>query len=428
MPHNDHNQNGHSLPQQRETHPNTGLPDQPGEYEAHLMKLSESSFLQLAASYGITVQNGSLAKHRRQDRQLAVDVSESIGAADVLRVGWLWPGRIPMRKVSLITGESGDGKSLIAADFIARVSTGRPIPDGSLDQIDAPVYEPGKVLHIGPSSDARDVVAPRLLAAGADLTHVRFLTSVAWTEGETGERKSDDFAFPLDGPIFERLVEREQPRLVVIDPLSEVMRIPQKPGLREIALHDVLGDLQTVAEERRLSIVCVESDRPGGLIDTGSTGRRRADYDSAFKTVWGVARDPRDRSRRLFLPVRHHLGDDRAGLRFAIAPNKHDIACIEWSRLDKSLTYAEATGRLRVTGNLWSSSKSAQAEVWLKEYLACGPKPSVEILSDSLEQGFTEHPVRTALRRIAVKFKQGNGGPWYWKLDEKSETIDFPRR
>jgi hypothetical protein len=115
-------------------------------------------------------------------------------------------------------------------------------------------------------------------------------------------------------------------------------------------------------------------------------------------------------------------------LRFSIAPNKHDVARIEWYRRDESLTYAEATGRLRVAGNLWSSSKTAQAEIWLKEYLACGAKPSVEIFGDALEQGFTEFPVRTALRRIAVKSKQENRGPWFWKLDENRETIEFPSR
>lgn len=416
MPQNDHKQNGHHLPQRLPEQPEPNRSGRPDEVRAELVRLSDWSVRTVTASNELARQNDSLAKHHSQDRQLAVDASEPIGAAEVLRVGWLWPGRIPMRKVSLITGESGDGKSLIAADFIARVSTGRPIPDGSLDQIDAPVYEPGKVLHIGPASDARDVVAPRLLAAGADLTHVRFLTSVAWTDAETGEGRSGDFAFPVDGPIFERLIEREQPRLVVIDPLSEVMRIPQKPGLREIALHDVLGDLQFMAEKHRLAIVCVESDRPGGLIDTGSPSRRRTDYDTAFKTVWGVARDPRDRSRRLFLPVRHHLGDDRAGLRFAIVPNKHDVACIEWNRLDKSLTYAEATGRMRSGRGIRSLSQACRAEDWLREFLSGGEKLSVEIFHEALERGFTEHQIRNALRQVAVKSKQGFQGQWSWRL------------
>ncbi|MCH5372861.1 MAG: AAA family ATPase [Planctomycetes bacterium] len=408
--------------------PETDVRDRMDDLRLKLMRMSNWELLREYRSNELARKNVTTAKRSAHDRLRAVDASESIGAAEALRVGWLWPGRIPMRKVSLITGETGDGKSLVVADFIARVSTGRPIPDGSMDQIEAPVYDPGNILHIGPASDARDVVAPRLLAAGADLTHVRFLTSVAWTDGQTGERRSDSFTLPNDGLLLERIIEREQPRLVVIDPLSEVLRLPQKPGLRETALHDVLGDLESLAEECRIAIVCVESDRPGGLVDTGSDGRRRANYDSAFKTVWGVVRDPRDRSRRLFVPVRHHLGDDRAGLRFAVAANKHDVACIEWNRHDESLTYAEATGRLRVAGNLWNSTKTAQAEVWLKEYLAYGEKPSTEIFRDALEQGFTEFPVRTALRRIAVKSKQGKTGPWFWQLDEDRQKIEFPAK
>lgn len=45
-------------------------------------------------------------------------------------VEWLWPGKIPIGKVTLLIGDPGLGKSLIALDAAARVTRGKPFPKG----------------------------------------------------------------------------------------------------------------------------------------------------------------------------------------------------------------------------------------------------------------------------------------------------------
>ena len=42
---------------------------------------------------------------------------------------WLWPGRIPLGYITLLVGDPGAGKSLVALDIAARVSRGAPWPD-----------------------------------------------------------------------------------------------------------------------------------------------------------------------------------------------------------------------------------------------------------------------------------------------------------
>ena len=46
-------------------------------------------------------------------------------------VRWLWPGRIPLGRMTLLVGRPGEGKSWLTADIAARVSHGRDWPDGS---------------------------------------------------------------------------------------------------------------------------------------------------------------------------------------------------------------------------------------------------------------------------------------------------------
>ena len=39
-------------------------------------------------------------------------------------VNWLWPGRVPKGKLTLIVGDPGTGKSTLTMDLVARVSSG----------------------------------------------------------------------------------------------------------------------------------------------------------------------------------------------------------------------------------------------------------------------------------------------------------------
>jgi len=48
---------------------------------------------------------------------------------DEKAVRWLWPGRVPLGKVTLIVGDPGRGKSLLALDMAARVTRGAAWPD-----------------------------------------------------------------------------------------------------------------------------------------------------------------------------------------------------------------------------------------------------------------------------------------------------------
>src|SRR5437762_3142182 len=81
-------------------------------------------------------------------------------------VSWLWPGRLALGKLAILDGDPGLGKSLLALDLCARLSTGRPMPDGSAG--------PGvcNSLILNAEAGAADTIRPRLQALGADLERV----------------------------------------------------------------------------------------------------------------------------------------------------------------------------------------------------------------------------------------------------------------
>src|SRR6266581_2746306 len=93
---------------------------------------------------------------------------------------WLWEKRIPRAKLTTLDGDPGLGKSLLTLDLAARITTGRPMPDGT------PGVQ-GSVILIAPEAAATDTIKPRVEAAGGDPSNIRLLNLVKSTSPRTGE-------------------------------------------------------------------------------------------------------------------------------------------------------------------------------------------------------------------------------------------------
>src|SRR5436305_319341 len=65
------------------------------------------------------------------DNATIVIADKPLSDYETLPLRWLWPGRIPYRKLTILDGEPGLGKSLFTLALAARVTTGQPMPDGS---------------------------------------------------------------------------------------------------------------------------------------------------------------------------------------------------------------------------------------------------------------------------------------------------------
>src|SRR6187200_906344 len=84
----------------------------------------------------------------------------------------VWSGVLWAGKPTLLCGDPGLGKSMLTADIAARVTTGEPWP------CSAERREPADVLMLSAEDDPADTLVPRLIAAGADLKRVSFISGV----------------------------------------------------------------------------------------------------------------------------------------------------------------------------------------------------------------------------------------------------------
>ena len=123
------------------------------------------------------------------------------------KVKWLWPGRMPRAKLTVLDGDPGLGKSTIVLDLAARLSSGHAMPDSTAECLD------GGVIILSAEDDASDTIVPRLQAANADLDQIHILESVL----AAGERRSVEL--PADVSLIEEMVRDLDVWLVIVDPL-----------------------------------------------------------------------------------------------------------------------------------------------------------------------------------------------------------------
>ena len=321
------------------------------------------------------------------------------------KIEWLWPRTIASGRVTGLVGYPGLGKSQVAMDLAATVSTGHGWPGGiSQERV-------GDVIILAAEDDPADTIVPRLMAAGADRSHVHIVEAVK--DGAGGER-SFNLASDLDR--LEREMDLLHVRLVIIDPISAYLgstrdkRINRNQGGDVRAIQDRLAAFAAKHELAVLSVAHLNKSS-GTKAITRIMGS--LEFVAAPRAVFLVTEEA-GTDRRLFLPVKNNLAPDRFGYAFRIedrivAPDIKTSAVV-WDHDPVTITADEALAAA-------AKKRSSGAIEFLEQVLSDGPVDQTEIVRLGKEAGFTEKNLRTAREELGIKStKEGFGaeGKWIW--------------
>lgn len=321
---------------------------------------------------------------------------------------WLWPGRIPGNKLTVIAGEPGLGTSLLAIYLAAITSSGGAWPDDLLT-----LSEPGNVILVSGEDDYDDGVIPRLVAAGYDPTRTTVFDGVAWKDRNDGDAGESLFRLDQHVRVLARAIETIGGcLLIVIDPVSAFLGKIDSHNNAEV--RSLLHPLSNLAAQYACAVVCVTHLNKG----VGSAINRvqgSGAFTAAPRAAWQVTRDPADESRRLFLPTKmNYARDAERGLAFRITTKwvegYGDAALVDWEDGDV-ITTANAALRER--------SDVDDVADWLRRLLKAGPKPASDVFDSGINgEGFTRATINRAKRPAGVEAvkRKGYQGGWDWRI------------
>jgi putative DNA primase/helicase len=309
-------------------------------------------------------------------------------------VEWLWEPYLARGRLAVLDGEHGSGKSLVAADLVARLSRGGPLPNGATR---AP---PATTLLLCAEDDRAATVRPRLAAAGADLARVL----VPW--GPDGPPQ-----LPGCVPELKRHIQESGARLLVLDPLGAF--VPPELATSDRGIKQALAPLATAAAETDCAALLVRSpDRntgPGGAYrGAGSAGAM-----SLALTGMLIGSHPEALGVSVLALTKAHLAQQPPALGFefrADAPTVPDWTGVVDLRADE---LCAARSRRLVRGPI------DRATEFLSRLLRDGPCLVAQIQERATRKGLAWRTVERAKRMMKIRAARAprNTG-WVWRLTE----------
>jgi putative DNA primase/helicase len=309
-------------------------------------------------------------------------------------LSWIWPGRIPLGKISVLEGDPGLGKSTLALDVAARVTVGRELPDGA-------ACDRGRVLLLSAEDGIGDTIRPRFEAAGGD-TH----WAQVW-RSELLPSLSESLS------NIENVIDPFRPRLIVFDPLMAFLGA-EVNSWRDQDVRRVLASLATIAGKFEAAILLVRHLNKRSGASAVYRGGGSIGIAGAARSVLLVARDPDEPiASRVLASVKSNLTAPPSSLRFSVEEAVNGAARIEWTG---EIT-CSADQLLAEQDSEEDRSVLEEAAEFLIDLLKNGQLESKKVFSEGRKHGFSDKALRRAKKRLGVKAgKIAFDGPWVWKM------------
>lgn len=321
-------------------------------------------------------------------------------------VSWLWPGRIPLGRITLLVGRPGEGKSFVTIDAASRVTTGTPWPDGA----ECPR---GSVLLLTAEDDPADTIRPRLDAHRADVRRVHLLSAVRRVDADGAYERVITLA-ELDA-IEAALDRLPDCRLIIVDPIGSFLG-GGTDAHRDNEVRAILAPIAALAEKYGPAVLVVAHRRKsaGTIADDLALGSRA--FTGIARAVWHLSRDPEDKARRLLLPGKNNLAAEGDGLAFSIVG---EPARIVWEPEPVAMTADDALAAEAARAKPGPEAEAQDAaSTWLAAALADGPRLARELVDEWVNgNSGSKRTLERAKESLGVEaFRETVPGPWRWRL------------
>ncbi len=304
-------------------------------------------------------------------------------------VDWIWSPYLPKRKLTVIEGDPGVGKSWLTNAIAADVSSGRALPGQSKPT------GPDHVLILSAEDGLGDTIRPRCEALGANLKNIIALDEPIILNKDGWER--------LEAAIKETL-----PTLVIIDPLVAYLG-GEVDMYRANQMRVIMRALADLAAAHGCAILVVRHLRKSRGGPAIYQGQGSIDITAAARSVLMVG----DRNG---VGVMAHAKCNLAGLGASLSYEKGDNG-FRWLG-EVSVTADDLAAE---PDDLDARTALEEAKDFLREVLANGRVPSKELNEQAEQLGISERTLRRARSDLGVTAEQV-GNQWYASLPSEGQS------
>jgi hypothetical protein len=322
-------------------------------------------------------------------------------------VEWLWNQRLPLGKLSMISGDPDLGKTWLILDLIARITTGREMPDGSPNPFRGQRRD---ALWASTEDDDSDTIKKRFRMLGGDPSRFHSLQFVF----ESGNDETLNLGRHR-ARLEEWLYNHPLVAVAALDPIQAFLGKTDSHHVTDSRA--LLTPLSRLASRYRVAIIGnnhLNKDKEGGKALYRSIGSIA--FVAAARSAWLVAADPNEpKDRRLFLKVKNNLAEEDApNLAFRVGKAHNGIS---WEKDEVATTADEA-----LAGPDTRAPARAEAQEWLEELLKEGPMPAADVLAKAKADGLNRATLFAAKKKLSVASTKigGSGDGWEWALPGKN--------
>lgn len=366
-----------------------------------------------AQTYGQRTIASAIANTEKVYTPRIVSSVELLRATEVpiVKLNWLWHARIARKAITLWEGGPDMGKSTVLVDVAARVTQGESMPGETTSR------PPANVVMLIAEDDLGATVVPRLLAAGADLQRVFFLTAARDERGNLVPfHMSDD---------CERLRAKcgqiGDVALIIVDPLVSFMGSRAGKTVNtnnDLEVRKALGPLKDMAEALNVAVAAIRHHRKGVTLNAMEAGGGSVAFAALVRVVIAALHHPDDDTKYMLAVAKNNLvkKSERPALEYEIVPSEYDsdIGRIRWgATVDMS---ADEILAAKLEASKQNSGKVGEAREFLLQFLADGKwKATREVLAAADANGINKSAVDRAREGLTIKAER-SGDKWGWVL------------
>jgi len=277
---------------------------------------------------GVTLAKSDLSQLNNPEQTAHQDVEipgTFLSEIATQQLEWLWEKRIPMGKITILEGDPGMSKSLLAIHIAACVTTGCPMPDGTPGK-------QGSVIMIAPEDGAADTIKPRMEAAGGDPSQVLLLNTVESLDMKDVKNVNiyeRPFSLSRDLRELEKAIKQTNAILVVLDPLTAVLG-HNIDSSRDQAVREVITPLSLLAECTNCAILIIRHLKKSTSDNLLYRGAGPISLIAAARCGLIVAYDPADEQKRVLATTKNNLSERAVNLSYKVVQNECGVPYIQW--------------------------------------------------------------------------------------------------